>query len=296
MDGNMSDFSETDFAAELREVKEPDLPMLVKLNSHVRTSIVKYFRLRDTMLDTAEHAANLQLLVARKSQPMASLCSQGCGGIPAALHLRWMLIWREITYKCLSVIFAALSCLLIWSELTIAHNSISPWAVSYRAAKDSDMSVQIATLIPLTYLCSCAFFSLFRLQLFDYYHMDSKRRTGNVSLLFNGTYILRIFGPIGANFVALVGVDKDTIAFQKVIGNISVVPALGDGFNTYLPILISIFALCVLFNVYHRILRFLGIEVFTYWSANDEDRLEEGKRLVDANSSAVRDESADNFL
>jgi len=161
----------------------------------------------------------------------------------------------------------------------------------YVSAQSSDINTQLATLLPLLYLCSCAFSSMFRLQLFDYYYMDTKRRTGVVPLLFNGTYLLRIFASIGANFTAIIHAN-DT-SFQKVMGGMSVVPFFGDAFNTYLPILISIFSICCVLNVYARILKFLGIETFTYFDANDADKLAEGKAQVDAYATELNNEAGD---
>jgi len=298
MDGNLSDFSETTLYEELKENKEPNLELLKKLNQHCRGTVRKYFRLRDTLDDTAERGAWLQTLVARQSQPMASICSQGLSGFFDGVQLRWMLKWKELAYKITAVFLACVSVVLIWGQLTIHANFLSPFAVMYRAAQTSDANAQVVTTLPLTYLCSCAFFSMFRLQLFDYYQMDSKNRTANVSLLFNGSYLLRIFAPIGANFLVLVGAENT--AFQRVMGAMDVVPFFGSAFNTYLPTLISIFSICTLFNVYGRILRFLGIENFTYWTTNDPDRLAEGKAQVDAFSARVKDAdhdgAADRFL
>ncbi|GAB5369383.1 hypothetical protein AAMO2058_001399800 [Amorphochlora amoebiformis] len=294
MDGNLSDFSETDLFKEISDSKEPSLPLLIKTNRHVRISIRKYFRLRDTLQDTAENGAYLESVIARRSRDLPTICGQGLGGVGAALRIRWMLRYRRMAFRAVSLILACMSILLIWSQLTIKARFLSPWALTYEFSRNSDFKTQIAMLIPLTYLCTCAFYSMFRLRLFDYYFMHSKRRTEEVSLLFNGTYLLRIFAPIGFNFVVLVGA-RDT-AFQKVMGAMDVVPFFGSAFNTYLPILISIFCLCTLFNVYNRLLRFLGIQQFSYGGRNDPDKLLEGKKIVASFSSSIRDEMADTFL
>jgi len=297
MDGNLSDFSETTLYEELKEAKEPSLDLLKKTNVHVRNTVRKYFRLRDTLEDTAERGAWLQSLVARRSAPLATLCSQGASGVCSGMQLRWMLYWRGPTFKFTAMVLSCMSLLLMWSQLTIKAQFLSPLAIMYQSTRTSDDSTQVAMILPLAYLCACAFFSMFRLRLFDYYFMDSKRRTGEVSLLFNGTYLLRIFAAIGANFTVLVGAEST--AFQRVMGAMDVVPFFGSAFNTYLPILISIFCLCTFFNVYGRILHFMGIEQFTYWSTNDVDKLQEGKAHVEAYSSSIResrDDSADRFL
>jgi len=293
MDGKLSDFSETALYEEIKEAKEPDLALLKKLNAHCRSSIRKYFRFRDKLQDIAQKGTMLQSLVARQGQPLDSLCKGGLTQLPQNVYLRWMLRWREPIFKLISIVLACASIITIWSQLTINKNArfLSPFAQMYVSAQSSDINTQLATLLPLLYLCSCAFSSMFRLQLFDYYYMDTNRRTGVVPLLFNGTYLLRIFASIGANFTAIIHAN-DT-SFQKVMGGMSVVPFFGDAFNTYLPILISIFSICCVLNVYARILKFLGIETFTYFDANDADKLAEGKAQVDAYATELNNEAGD---
>eukprot|EP00468_Gymnochlora_sp_CCMP2014_P002413 CAMPEP_0167760150 /NCGR_PEP_ID=MMETSP0110_2-20121227/11428_1 /TAXON_ID=629695 /ORGANISM="Gymnochlora sp., Strain CCMP2014" /LENGTH=438 /DNA_ID=CAMNT_0007646633 /DNA_START=270 /DNA_END=1586 /DNA_ORIENTATION=+ len=296
MDGNLSDFSETALATELDDVKEPSLSQLVKLNKHVRRTIRKYFRLRDTMQDTAERGAWIESVIRRGQQPLPTLFSRGLSDVMPGLNLRWMLYCRQPVYRSIAFVLGGASLLMIWAQLTIPARMVSPMFAIYQAVNQSDSLVQIALIPPLTYLCGCAFWSMFQLQLFDYYLMDNKRRTGEVSLLFNGTYLLRIFAPIGFNFVSMLVDDDDATAFGRVMGDMEVVPFFGSAFNSYLPILISIFSLCTFFNVYYRLLKFLGIEQFSYSTTNDQDRLEEGKKHVAAFTSSVRDEMVDTFL
>ncbi len=285
MDGNLSDFSETDLANTLMEAKEPDLALLTRLHAHTTAALRTYFRHRDTLEDLTERGVRLERAAATARRPLPPICAGGgAGGCGAALAVHWSLSWRPLVLRLLACVATVMSGLTIWSQITISAPFLSLWAIAYSSARDSDDATQAVTILPLAYLASCAFFSMFRLKLMDYYVMDPKRRTGEVSLLFNGTYLLRIFAPIGANFVQMVNAN-DT-AFQRVIGSMDVVPFFGGAFTTYLPIGISIFCLCTYFHVYGRVLRFIGIDTFSYGS-NDEDKLREGRKLVKAASLAA---------
>lgn len=51
---------------------------------------------------------------------------------------------------------------------------------------------------------------MFRLRLSAYYAMHGKRRTDENSMLFNGSYLLRLIAPLGYNFVNLLRVSDTT--------------------------------------------------------------------------------------
>lgn len=49
-------------------------------------------------------------------------------------------------------------------------------------------------------------------------------------------------------------------AFNKLVENIQVVPVFGASFTVYVPIIMVLVALISLFDVFSRVLAFLGIE------------------------------------
>jgi hypothetical protein len=64
------------------------------------------------------------------------------------------------------------------------------------------------------------------------------------------------------------------------MGGIDLVP-LGDEFNTFAPTSIVLVCLITIFNVYDRILKFLGLGDYYYsnWTSCEED-IAEGKQLI----------------
>jgi hypothetical protein len=95
-------------------------------------------------------------------------------------------------------------------------------------------------------------------------------------LLFNASFILRLVFPLGINFFSTTLIDRgENTSFEKAIGQINVVPILGiitvqfstlflicylgQKFNLFVPIVISVLCLATFFNFYGRILRLLQI-------------------------------------
>jgi len=63
------------------------------------------------------------------------------------------------------------------------------------------------------------------------------------------------------------------------MGDVQLMPFFGVGFNVYVPIIMSVLCLLVLFNVFERILARFGIRVFRYSDITDE-ATDEGKVLI----------------
>lgn len=58
-------------------------------------------------------------------------------------------------------------------------------------------SFQIVAMAIICYLCCCAYFTVFRLKIYQYYHLDPNRHTDGNSLLFSAMYVFRdLFGLI----------------------------------------------------------------------------------------------------
>lgn len=176
-------------------------------------------------------------------------------------------VWRALALAC-----GCLSILILWSELTLlSSNNLSPFSLALQrnlpsandtsVDSDRDARVIVAALVPLTYLSVLTVFSLFRLRLSTYYHMNAKHRTDEHSLLVNGSLLLRMFAPLSYN-VLLVLRSRGGTAFNEVIGTMDVVPILGTGFNDVAPILLVLVSLGVATNTWQRILNWMKMDSF----------------------------------
>lgn len=126
--------------------------------------------------------------------------------------------------------------------------------------------VYLTGAVVSSYLAVCAFYSMFRLRLSSFYHLHFGRHSEANSLLFNASYILRLVFPIGVNVFSMTKDDRgQTTAFESVLGVMNVVPLLGEKFNLFVPIVISVFCFITLANFYGRILRCLQVRACSVW-------------------------------
>lgn len=146
------------------------------------------------------------------------------------------------------------------------------------AAEGRDTVVQVVALVPFVYLSMCAFFGLFRIRLSKFYSMNGRQRTDEQSMLWNASYLMRLIAPLGFNFVTLLRAEGT--AFQEILGRMDVVPFLGSGFNNVVPILVAVFCLATLLNLYGRILKLLGVTRFEHSSDYDDEHVDEGRGIL----------------
>ena len=73
-------------------------------------------------------------------------------------------------------------------------------------ARKKPIVVQLATFIPLSYICICSFLSLFRLKMSVNYRLHTGQITPTLSLLDNAANFLKMNFPLGQNFLKLIGI------------------------------------------------------------------------------------------
>jgi len=149
----------------------------------------------------------------------------------------------------------------------------------------SDFLIFVESLslsIPLLYITFCVFSSLMKITAFTNFKCNMNRMTSAVALAFNAQYFVRIQFPLGYNFLLMFKYEENnesscgSMAFSQLMSNMSTVPFFGTGFNVYAPVITLFFALFTFFNVYARILAWVGVEHEDgVLLALDEDEIEE---------------------
>lgn len=203
--------------------------------------------------------------------------------------------------KTLSVCSALLSVVVIWSELVMASSLSSPIGlVLVSLSSYNPVWVQTVSFLTLAYVSTCAYWSLFRGNLFGLeYVVSSPQLSPPAALIVNGEYFTRLQFSVGFNFLLLLNskqrLTSDSVAFLGLLRNMETIPLLGTSFTVYAPICLVVVSLLTLCNGYGKLLSFLGVESFAedsntsissciYGAADlaDEDRLTTGKRMVRA--------------
>jgi hypothetical protein len=85
-----------------------------------------------------------------------------------------------------------LSLVIVWSELIFflpfCQVDLSLFSLYIRALRgQSELVLQTAIFIPVVYIAWCSYSSLFRMRLFNYYHLVPHRSSDSNSLLFSAS-------------------------------------------------------------------------------------------------------------
>lgn len=198
----------------------------------------------------------------------------------AATSLRcsqFFVVWaRPIIWRIAALLCAAISLILLWSELTFPftttnsltdpeNNSLAfkwnilaygmSWLAKGSNVLDTSIElgrisiVQIASLVIVAYMCLCSFTSLFKLRLFGAFSLQGPHHSDEHSMLFVGAFLCRIMFPLAWNFLMMIG-DQENTEFTKFMGKSNLMALFGSKLQTYLPVLIAIFFVNALFSLH----------------------------------------------
>lgn len=219
--------------------------------------------------DSTEHAPPPCIRV----PPNANLLAVLRAKLDSTRAFSWYLwstkLYRPVS-KLLSVTFASLSIMVLWSEasMPLNHVNLSPfalflsWLDNNSITKANGFFFMITALIPLLYMSACVYSSLFKLSFFGPYCLRGYKQSPGVALLFNAQYLIRMQFPLGYNYLLMLKYDTESTncAFAQVMSDMSTVPFFGTNFSVYAPLLILALTCFTLLNGYARFLSLLGIE------------------------------------
>ena len=207
------------------------------------------------------------------------------------LEWYWKCCIRSPFFKALGIILAVFSFMVIWSELTFSIQSpkLSVFALLLDVCKktESYFVTEVFSIISLSYLCVCAYYTVFKIRIFNYYYLASHHQTDEYSLIFCGMLLCRLTPPLCLNFLSLMHLDshvtnhngRDT-SFTSIMGHMDVIPWISGGFNIYLPMIMCLFCLATFLEIGTRFLHFMGIEQFIVDDEMTADLIKDGMELV----------------
>ncbi|KAM3719436.1 G-protein coupled receptor-associated protein [Dirofilaria immitis] len=192
----------------------------------------------------------------------------------------WHVLFKRPLLKILGLFFYVLTGFIMWSECTffVMHPQLSLAAliVHHAAYAYHYLRIQVYATVILSYLCICAYYTVFKLRIYRYYHLDPHHMTDENSLLFSTILLCRLTPPICLNVLGMIHLDSHVTSdtqftietqFTKLMGHLDLIPVLARGINIYLPILIVLLALGTWFRLGTRLLHLLGIDQFV----NDDE-------------------------
>eukprot|EP00929_Paragymnodinium_shiwhaense_P030693 TRINITY_DN17350_c0_g1_i1.p1 TRINITY_DN17350_c0_g1~~TRINITY_DN17350_c0_g1_i1.p1 ORF type:complete len:639 (-),score=90.56 TRINITY_DN17350_c0_g1_i1:159-2027(-) len=237
--------------------------------------------LEENMLPSpAELAAQWQgtMLARFCMKPMVRGCYHG-------ILLFWLRVLRPKFLLALSVFCGFLSVAIVLGQLTMFSSSWSLSVLSLLFLSDHGFGwTQLLCFVPLSYMVCTAYWSIFRLKVAGWYGLYSNHNTDISSLLWCASTLSRLSAPLCYHFLLLVRVEGTS--FQALMGQINVVPVLGESFNKVFPMMVCVLCMCNLLNIYSRLVQFCGLDALEFdWALSQptdaNELLAEGRRLVE---------------
>lgn len=219
--------------------------------------------------------------------------------IPGNLKWLWRCRVREYWMKLLAILSGMMSALVIWSECTFwaRETTLSVFAllVQYWSRVHNYFNMELFCFISISYLCFCAYWTLFQIKLFNIYFIAPNHQTDDYSLLFIGMFLCRLTPPLCLNFLGLIHMDSHITgdqsgpkpAYTELMGHLDLVT---NGFNIYFPILIVLLCTGTWFKLGTRCLSSIGFAQFLQSDELTSDLMEEGKAFVNREKRRIERE------
>lgn len=209
-------------------------------------------------------------------------------------RLEWLYqCWiKKYALKLFALLLCWLTLCLIWSESTFFNKRpvLSLFALFLGLSRETYnfFIIELICCLTIAYLAFCAYYTIFKMRVFNFYYLTPNHQTNEYSLIFSGTLVCRLTSPLCYNFLGLLHLDshitKDEriveTQFTQIMGHMDVVSFISDGFNIYFPMCIILLCLATLFNLGGRFLHFFGFEHFFGDAEVTLDLIEDGKNLV----------------
>ncbi|CAG2112013.1 unnamed protein product, partial [Medioppia subpectinata] len=154
----------------------------------------------------------------------------------------WKCLFRSYFYRVLGYVLTVFSLMVVWSEMTFSVESIplSIFALIMKALRNnySYFLIESFSIVSIAYLCVCAYYTVFKIRIFNYYYLSAHHQTDEYSLIFCGMLLCRLAPPLCLNYLGLIQLDshithitKKETAFTQIMGHLDVISFIGDIFN-----------------------------------------------------------------
>ncbi|TRY67592.1 hypothetical protein TCAL_03463 [Tigriopus californicus] len=279
----------------------PDEKTLTKLHRQVMFSLQNHHRTEAQWTDMTNQVFELED-INRNMISNEHVFKHTLSPAPKAILARTVFTPKiEWYWKCLLMPlilrFAAglavvMSAIILWSEITFFSKSppLSLLAVFVKLAMRSYnyFAIEIICFVSICYLCLCAYYTIFKIRVLNYYYLAKNHQSDEYTLLFSGALLCRLTPPLCLNFLSLIHMDSHVIqsqimetAYTQIMGHMDVISIVSDYFNIYFPIALLALSLCTYFSVGARFLSALGFQQFLNQDSElTLEMVEEGKEHI----------------
>ncbi|KAK5909845.1 hypothetical protein CesoFtcFv8_003738 [Champsocephalus esox] len=203
----------------------------------------------------------------------------------------WECVCRQGFYRLLAVLLCLLSAAVVWSECTFfsTHPVLSLFAVFVQMAEKHHnyICIEMVCFVSILFLCFCVYSTVFRIRVFNYYYLVPHHQTDAYSLQFSGMLFCRLTPPLCLNFLGLIHMDsaishQDRIqtSYTSIMGSMSVLYFISDGFYIYYPMLVLLLCFATYYSLGSRCLNLLGFHQYITDDNLTSDLVDEGREHI----------------
>lgn len=272
-------FASTDY---LEESDKGDLKTLVKLNKKMKKAIEDYERAHWSLNETLKEAIWLEDVDNSTANTFDS--KVGSWWMRFGPYRAYIWYWETTLHPIASfamfILATVFSILIIFGEVSIYLFKSSSSVIQDLFVNNLDnfLLTTIVIMVPLGYLCFCTFYGIFHIKLFGLYALHPNHHTDSFSLNLSATLLTRLAPPLCYNFILLAKL-KGTV-FERFMGEMKFIPVLGVSFQELFPIFLVVFVAFNLFDVWGKLLRFVGFDSITFANKYDAGKSHEGETYV----------------
>uniref|UniRef100_A0A1I7T0P3 LMBR1 domain-containing protein 2 n=1 Tax=Caenorhabditis tropicalis TaxID=1561998 RepID=A0A1I7T0P3_9PELO len=221
--------------------------------------------------------------------------------VPTGVRRIWYTRLQTPLCRVLGVVTIFMTIFVLLSECTffVVSYTVSPAAfvTEYASNRFHYKYTQFVAFGIIVYLITCAYFTIFRLQIYKYYHLDPNGHTDENSILFSAILLCRLTPPICLNFLGMIHMDSHVsmaksfgveTQFTKLMGHLDVLPILATGINIYLPICIILLCAIHYYRVGAYVLHNIGFDQFVESDEMTNDMINSGRSLVQIERNSIK--------
>ncbi|KAK9807047.1 hypothetical protein WJX72_011975 [[Myrmecia] bisecta] len=260
---------------------------LAQLRVRMERANTRYAGLKAEYANAVLHAFDLETIC--KCRTSGESVPRGASSSLQHARLMYKCWLRPWVLKLAALALTAVSAAIVWSEATIGSGrepDLSPFSRVIHRADAGEVECQLLVMLPLAFMCAASHFSLFKLGMFNFYHLVP-HATGSHSLLLNSALVCRFAPPLCFNFLHVIRMHevltggKGTVFSRKMGAAMKEVPLLGQDFNTWFPLVVVIFCTLMFLNVWDMAARFCVPARYRFDEDSAADEYtERGKVLV----------------
>jgi len=274
----------------------PNDKTLIKLHRQVIKSLQNQHRTEAQWNDWTDYVFELEdinkNLVSNDHTFVHSLSKKSKFWFNPTIEWYWKCLLSPLMLRGAALFSCIMSVLIIWSEVTFFSRSptLSVFAafVNLFSRNRDYFAIEITCIITIFYLSLCAYYTIFKIRVLNYYYLAGNHHSDEYTLLFSGALLCRLTPPLCLNFLSMIHMDSHVIkydmeetAYTNIMGHMDVISIVADYFNVYFPIALLALSSATYFSLGARLLTMLGFQQFL---AQDGDvtleLVEEGKEHI----------------